>query len=428
MEDTKKEKWKRRWRSWIAPKPSKPGVWRRKDGGFLVRGRAVNPRTGKLCEVKLTLENVDAVGAFQRLQEELRKVRAGQVTRVERQRFDDFAVSLLEKKVMEGDIRSLKGREKWGHVLRLHLVPEFGDFYVDQIRRSDVEGWKLKMAAKAKASELAPTTFNGWLAILKVITAAAKGEFELDRDPAADVTTLDTSTHHTYTEEQPNSLTVAEVPGFLATMNSLYPQFFAMVALGFATGLRPSSMRPLRRKGPTPDVLWEEGVILVRRSHGRKQEIMDTTKTKAHQRLALPADLMAILRRHVENLPTGKQEDSDLLFPSCLGGLRSPSTLDKPFQDVVDALKLTKRITPRGMRRTFQDIARAAEIGDVVTRAVSGHATEAMQQRYSTVAPEEMRESIGKVISLAKMKEAMADTSHGGVQGGVHDAEKKKAS
>ncbi len=428
MEDTKKEKWKRRWRSWIAPKPSKPGVWRRKDGGFLVRGRAVNPRTGKLCEVKLTLENVDAVEAFQRLQEELRKVRAGQVTTVVRQRFDDYAVSLLEKKVMEGDIRSLKGREKWGHVLRLHLIPAFGDFYVDQIRRSDVEAWKLEMAAKVKAGGLAPTTFNGWLAILKVITAAANGEFELDRDPAADVTTLDTSTHHTYTEEQPNSLTVDEVPGFLATMNSLYPQFFAMVALGFATGLRPSSMRPLRRKGPTPDVLWEEGVILVRRSHGRKQEIMDTTKTKAHQRLALPADLMAILRRHVENLPAGKQEDPDLLFPSCLGGLQSPSTLDKPFQDVVDALKLTKRITPRGMRRTFQDIARAAEIGDVVTRAVSGHATEAMQQRYSTVALEEMREGIGKVISMAKMKEAMVVTSHGGVRGGVHEAEKKMAS
>jgi len=104
---------------------------------------------------------------------------------------------------MEGDIRSLKGREKWGHVLRLHLIPEFGDFYVDQIRRSDVEAWKLKMAAKAKAGELAPTTFNGWLAILKVITSAANGEFELDRDPAAHVATLDTSTHHTYTEEQP---------------------------------------------------------------------------------------------------------------------------------------------------------------------------------------------------------------------------------
>ena len=32
--------------------------------------------------------------------------------------------------------------------------------------------------------------------------------------------------------------------------------------------------------------------------------------------------------------------------------------------------------------------------------------------------------SIGKVISLARMKEAIADTSHGG----VHDAEKRRAS
>jgi len=72
-------------------------------------------------------------------------------------------------------------------------------------------------------------------------------------------------------------------------------------------------------------------------------------------------------------------------------------------------------------------IARPHDVGvDFVD--TTGHATEAMQQRYSTVALEEMRESIGKVISMAKMKEAMAVTSRGGVQGGVRDAEKRKAS
>ena len=45
---------------------------------------------------------------------------------------------------------------------------------------------------------------------------------------------------------------------------------------------------------------------------------------------------------------------------------------------------------------------------DVVTRAVSGHATSAMQQHYSTVASAEMREGIGRVISLAKVREVMA--------------------
>ena len=45
------------------------------------------------------------------------------------------------------------------------------------------------------------------------------------------------------------------------------------------------------------------------------------------------------------------------------------------------------------MRRTFQDLARAAEVKDLVTRAISGHATETMQHHYSTVAAEEKKQA-----------------------------------
>src|SRR5678809_58765 len=92
------------------------------------------------------------------------------------------------------------------------------------------------------------------------------------------------STHHSYNEEEPNSLTPEEVPAFLAKMRELFPQHFAMVALGLTTGLRPSSLRPLRRSGETPDLLWEEGVLFVRRSQTRRDEVMETTKTGRHQR------------------------------------------------------------------------------------------------------------------------------------------------
>ena len=30
----------------------------------------------------------------------------------------------------------------WGYVLERHLLPVFGDFYVDAVRRSDIEDWK----------------------------------------------------------------------------------------------------------------------------------------------------------------------------------------------------------------------------------------------------------------------------------------------
>jgi len=42
-----------------------------------------------------------------------------------------------------------------------------------------------------------------------------------------------------------------EVPEYLACLRELFPQFYAMVFLGFATGLRVVTP-PLRRTGPTP--------------------------------------------------------------------------------------------------------------------------------------------------------------------------------
>ena len=95
----------------------------------------------------------------------------------------------------------------------------------------------------------------------------AQRELQLPFNAAEGIPAFDTSEHETYTEEDPNSLTGEETAMFLATTKDEFPAQYAMAFLGFATGVRPSSMRPLRRTGPTPDVLWDAGVILVRRSH-----------------------------------------------------------------------------------------------------------------------------------------------------------------
>jgi len=39
------------------------------------------------------------------------------------------------------------------------------------------------------------------------------------------------------------------------------------------------------------------------------------------------------------------------------------------------------------MRRTFNDLARAAKIEAVITKSISGHLTERMREHYSTVSP-----------------------------------------
>jgi hypothetical protein len=129
--------------------------------------------------------------------------------------------------------------------------------------------------------------------------------------------------------------------------------------------------------------------------------LTDETKTALDQEIPLPLAARRVLRAHVRALPEGPMRDSAYLFPSTRGGMRSRSVLDKPFRDVLKALKWTVRLTPRGMRRTFQDLAREAKVHDVVTRAISGHQTERMQQHYSTAKREEMRTAVAKVISLA---------------------------
>ena len=81
----------------------------------------------------------------------------------------------------------------------------------------------------------------------------------------------------------------------------------------------------------------------------------------------------------------------------------SRKTLSKLINErgaVTPEMALGYAFTQRGLRRTFNDLARHARIESIVTRSISGHLTERMQHHYSTVASEEQRENITKVIDL----------------------------
>jgi hypothetical protein len=181
-----------------------------------------------------------------------------------------------------------------------------------------------------------------------------------------------------------------------------------MALLGFAIGSRPSTLRPLRRRGSETDVLWDKSAVLLRRSNPMQQAVMDHTKNKVDQEIPLPPAMMRVLREHVDSLPAGSMRNSDLLFPATHGGMRTRSVLDKPFQRVLRALGWNLKLTPKGMRRTFYDLARRAHIDSVVRRAIAGHLTASMKFKYSTAQIEEMRSAVGKVISIATARQARA--------------------
>lgn len=419
------KKWKLYKNIWMSTEPVMNGIWARKEGGHVVRARVTDAATGKSKEIFKVLHEKTAAQALAYLDEERSRIRAGRVcVKHPATRFSEFAASLLETKIAKREIRSAKGRERWRYTLQ-HLiagtdgekaerfVTGFGDYFLDRLTAEHVEEWKAGIAELIAAGDYSPTTANGWLSIFRVILKAAKRKFNLPFLATADVKDFDTSEHATYTEEEPNALAPEEVPLFLMTMRDLYPQHYAMTYLGLITGLRPSTLRPLRRRGGEADVLWDKARILVRRSQTLGDEVMNTTKTKRRYPIDLPTEAMSTLKWHVDTqLGTPEMEESDLLFPSVTGKFRSPSILNKPFADVVATMGLGRSFTQRGLRRTFNDLTRAADVEAIVTRSISGHETERMQNHYSTVHANEQREAISRVIRL-----------FGGVASGEHSGE-----
>lgn len=395
-------RWVRRWGDDIDPDPALPGVYRRKAGGFRVRGRITDPRTGQRREVCRVVDAARPRDAAAQLAAELAALRArveGTASVATLPRFADYAAAIFERKVAEGRIASAAGREKWRVILTAHLVPAFGAYYVDKLTAADVEGWKAAYGRRIRAGEAKPATGNTILSVLRVISSAAADEFDI-RDPLQRVRPFDTRGHRTYTDEAPNSLAPADVPRFLAAMRERFPNRYAITLLGFVTGLRPSSLRPLRRRGPAPDLDLEAGILLVRQSHTRGREVMPATKTGRDQRIRLPPELVTVLRDHVASL-TGRAAASDLLFPSITGGFLPVEALARPFAEVGAAIGLTYRVTPRAMRRTMQDLAREAGVSDVVTRAISGHATASMQRHYSTARDHEVAATLAALVGRA---------------------------
>jgi hypothetical protein len=431
-----------RWNDTISAQPELPGVWRRKDGGFRIRGRTVDPKTGQLRGVNRALPGCKrAREAAAELERELAGIRAGAGSsdEVTIPTFAEWAVTVLERKPKSGAISSVSGRKKWDWCLRVHLIPAFGDIFVDKLTREDIERWKERelLAERAQTKDARrkrelsggrykPQTINSILDLLRQIMGEASDAFGI-ADPSRRVENVPGRTHRTYTYEAPNALKPEDVPRFLDEMRVRFPEHYAFVFLGFTTGLRPSSLRPLRSRGPNADVKWDEAKLLVRRSQTHRAEVMDCTKTGRDQVIALDQRQLDVLRWHVDRLQKENQRrtkrdpenaaamaDTELLFPASPtkwnngGGFRSPSCLDKAFAAVATALELPYDITPSCMRRTYQDLARAAEVADIVTRSISGHATPEMQRHYSTVGADEMRAGLAKVIDIATGRERAA--------------------
>lgn len=283
--------WKQRWCSTIR-KTKHPGVWERQEGGFLIRALITERATGRRRELKRVLPESDLETAITTLAQGIRQLRDGAAQDgTSKTRFAAFAVDVFEQQKRAGRLRSAASQRKWADIL-VHLIAGtrdstgtllvrgLGEFFLDELRPVHLEQWHANVTCNLINNGIyKPTTCTGWRAVLRVVLRHAQRRLALSTNLADSIPVFDTREHDPYPAEEPNALPPERVGEFLGTLRQMYPQFYGMSVLGLFTGLRPSSLRPLRRSGDQPDILWDSGEVLIRRSQTFGEKVMNTTKT-----------------------------------------------------------------------------------------------------------------------------------------------------
>src|SRR6185295_9003009 len=113
-------------------------------------------------------------------------------------------------------------------------------------------------------------------------------------------------------------------------------------------------------------------------------------------------ELAEILKQHRVRLLKKQAPglSKGLMFPSRAGTYRTPNSLDVAWAKCLTEAQIDKRFTIHGLRYTFTDLVRLANVDAVVRRALTGHVTEEMQRHYSTVGMEEKRAAVAGVLKL----------------------------
>jgi integrase/recombinase XerD len=382
------------------------GVYQVKRNVFRVRVSRLDPRKGVEKNTERLFKGVSIQEAVQKrneLVEELSRAEGvGEGTRI---RVGVYAKSWLDTKLAT---LSPNTAERYVDALENHILSRLGglgEFYFDSLKRMDVQEW----INKEVAAGYAPGTVRGWFTILRTLVRDAVADLGIAPDPTHRVTLPEEPEH-----SEPNALTPDELSRFLGVVkaNKRYRRNYGLTVVLAFTGLRFCHASALKWE----DIDFENGIIRVVRRQVRGHVGPVSRRKRAPAELPLPSAIAEVLKEHrrwlIETQNPGLQEG--WVFPSLRGTLKTPSSLTKTWEGCLKAIGLKVRFTVHGLRRTFNDLTRRAGADGLVTRALTGHVTEAMTAHYSTVGLDEKREAVAGVVRLVSLAETVDRTVDGG--------------
>lgn len=381
-----------------------PGVHKTGTNEYRVRAVGKDPRTGKRKAVEKLFEG--SLQEAARLHAELRDEILSSMQVAVRQRVGEFAQSWIKSKTVSLDPGTAK---TYADALDEHVLPILGDYWYDALTKADVQGWVDECFAKAwktKGGEKKAyrrNSVHGWFRVFRTMTRDAIDSLGLPRDPSARIR---------FPQEElsdgPKALEPAELLRFLSEMRVKYPQHHALVLTLAFTGLRWCHASALKWE----DWNEETSILLVRRKQVRGEVSPVSRKKRAPGVIPIEPELAAALKAHRERLKAAKTPGlaEGWMFPSEVGTLRTPNSLDRAWAKCLKAANVKRRFTVHGLRYTFTDLIRLSNADAVVRRALTGHVTDEMQRHYSNVGTEEKRAAIAGALSLlANTKEVKND-------------------
>lgn len=370
----------------MARKTKVRGIHYAGPGQYRVRVYYIDPKTGKQRERVRLVEAADIHEASEIRARLRREAMQGGEDGRPRRRLADYAESWLR-----GKLPNLKAstRDRYAHVLDVHVLPVLGDHWVDAIERDDLIAWR-------DSQRGAVETVNGRLRVLLQVLRDGVVDLGLDRDPTLRVESLRVPGGRVTKRK---GLDASELRALLAAIERDSPRWRPLVLTLAYTGLRFGEATALRWE----DVDLDEGTITVVRAQWKGH--VDHPKAKASRRtVAMAPELIDVLRGHrdgrkVRPLPSG------YVFLSNRGTLLFNSVLTKPVRKALRAIGFdfeTRRFpAAHGFRHTYNNLLRQVA-HEQVRQSMMGHADDAMRERYSHVDMNEKRSAAGAVVDLVR--------------------------
>lgn len=281
--------------------------------------------------------------------------------------------------------------------LKDHIIPAIGDWLLSEIRPMDLERVVDEWVSteKPEGGYYSNATINVWIKVTKIYLRYVYRTSGMGASPAEDLECMPKP------ESKGVALSASQVKEFLAKTEDLYPQHYAIIFMGFATGARFGELTALH----WDDIDEQAGVIHFAHSQyeGYRRKL---TKTHKYIQRPLTDKMLDVLKDHRARLRREDHpaKDSVVVFPARINpkaavwsGYLSRNALLDAMRRVSSELGLP-RVTPHDMRRTFNTLMLESGISTQLLKAMTGHSTDTMVVHYAHVSRERKAEAVESLL------------------------------